>query len=106
MPGVVIDADTHLFETGALWAEHLPETRRHLAVRIEQDALGYAWLTAPDGSHIHLAEVHTPGDIMTMGARRIRQRAGLPPDVPFAALPPHDHDPAARVVLMERPGCG
>ena len=104
MPETVIDADTHLFETGAMWAEHLPRARRELAVRIEQDALGYAWLTAPDGSHIHLAEVHTPGDIMTMGARRIRQRSGLPPAVPFDALAAHDHDPAARVRLMDHQG--
>jgi len=104
MPGTVIDADTHLFETGALWAEHLPKARRDLAVRIERDELGYAWLTAPDGSHIHLAEVHTPGDILTMGARRMRQRAGLPPTVPFEALAAHDHDPSARVDLMEHQG--
>jgi predicted TIM-barrel fold metal-dependent hydrolase len=104
MPGVVIDADTHLFETDALWAAHLPKARRDLAVRIERDALGYAWLTDPDGSHIHLAEVHTPGDIMTMGARRVRQRAGLPPDVPFEALAAHDSDPVARVDLMNQQG--
>jgi len=73
-------------------------------VRIERDELGYAWLTAPDGSHIHLAEVHTPGDILTMGARRMRQRAGLPPTVPFEALAAHDHDPSARVDLMEHQG--
>lgn len=104
MTEVVIDADTHLFETGALWGDHLPKARRDLAVRIEQDALGYAWLTAPNGARIHLAEVHTPGDIMTMGTRRIRQRAGLPPAVPFEALEAHDHDPGARVALMDHQG--
>jgi predicted TIM-barrel fold metal-dependent hydrolase len=104
MRGIVIDADTHLFETHALWAEHLPKARRDLAVHIEEDALGYAWLTAPDGTHIHLAEVHTPGDIMTMGERRLRQRSGLPPVVPFKELEAHDHDPAARVELMDRQG--
>jgi predicted TIM-barrel fold metal-dependent hydrolase len=104
MPGTVIDADTHLFETHALWAEHLPRARRDLAVRIEEDDLGYSWLTAPDGTRIHLAEVHTPGDITTMGERRIRQRSGLPPAAPFSELPAHDHDPEARVALMDRQG--
>ena len=104
MPGTVIDADTHLFESRSLWAEHLPPARRDLAVRIEDDDLGYAWLTTPDGGRIHLAEVHTPGDIATMGERRLRQRAGLPPAAPFGDLPAHDRDPTARVHLMDSQG--
>jgi hypothetical protein len=98
MPGTVIDADTHLFETPSLWADHLPTSRRSLAVTIEKDELGYAWLTAPGGERIHLAEVHTPGDIATMGQRRQRQRSGLPPSVSFDELLLHDHDPAARLI--------
>jgi len=104
MPGTVIDADTHLFESRSLWAEHLPPARRDLAVRIEDDDLGYAWLTTPDGTRVHLAEVHTPGDIATMGERRLRQRAGLPPAAPFGGLAVHDHDPTARVRLMDSQG--
>jgi predicted TIM-barrel fold metal-dependent hydrolase len=104
MPGTVIDADTHLFETPSTWVDHLPAARRHLAVTIETDELGYAWLTSPAGERIHLAEVHTPGDIVTMGERRLRQRSGLAPTVPFDALLPHDHDPQARLDLMDRQG--
>lgn len=104
MSRTVIDADTHLFESRSLWAEHLPPARRELAVRIEDDDLGYSWLTTPDGVRIHLAEVHTPGDITTMGGRRLRQRSGLPPVVPFSDLLAQDHDPAARVRLMDRQG--
>jgi predicted TIM-barrel fold metal-dependent hydrolase len=104
MPGTVIDADTHLFESRSLWADHLPPARRDLAVRIEDDDLGYAWLTTPAGERIHLAEVHTPGDIVSMGERRQRQRAGLPPFVSFGDLAAHDHDPLARVHLMDRQG--
>jgi predicted TIM-barrel fold metal-dependent hydrolase len=100
----VIDADTHLFETGSLWADHLPVGRRHLALRMEEDELGYVWLTAPDGRRIHLAEIHTPGDIGSMGKGRVRQRAGLPPAVSFHDLPAHDHDPVARLQLMDRQG--
>jgi len=104
MPETVIDADTHLFETPSMWADHLPATRRHLAVAIETDGLGYAWLTSPSGERIHLAEVHTPGDIATMGERRVRQRSGLPPAVPFDELLPSDHDPRARLGLMDQQG--
>ena len=104
MAQTVIDADTHLFETGSLWADHLPVGRRHLALRMEDDELGYVWLTAPDGRRIHLAEIHTPGDIGSMGEGRVRQRAGLPPGVSFHDLPAHDHDPVARLQLMDRQG--
>ena len=100
----MIDADTHLFETGSLWADHLPVGRRHLALRMEDDELGYVWLTAPDGRRIHLAEIHTPGDIGSMGKGRVRQRAGRPPAVSFHDLPAHDHDPVARLQLMDRQG--
>jgi predicted TIM-barrel fold metal-dependent hydrolase len=101
VPGPVIDADTHLFETASLWADHLPAGRRHLALRLEEDELGYAWLTAPDGRHIHVAEVHTPGDVGPMGERRARQRAGLAPVISYRDLPAHDADPEARVRLLD-----
>lgn len=100
----ILDVDTHLLEYRTLWADHLPANRRHLALRIEDDDLGYAWLTTADGRRIHLAEVHTPGDIATMGTRRILQRQGRPPAAPFDELAPHDRDPQARVQLMDRQG--
>jgi len=104
MPAIVIDADTHLVETRSLWADNLPDGRRHLALRMEDDDDGYTWLTAPDGRRIHVAEVHTPGDITPMGERRRRQRNGLPPEVRFDELPADHHDPEARVRLMDRQG--
>jgi predicted TIM-barrel fold metal-dependent hydrolase len=101
----VIDADTHLLESRTLWADHLGPTERDLAVGIVDDELGYAWLTAPDGTRIHLAEAHTPGDILSMGRGRARQRQGLPPEVPFDdAVPAHDRDPARRLAKMDEQG--
>ena len=101
----VIDADTHLLESRTLWANYLDRAQRDLAVRIVDDDLGYAWLTAPDGSRIHLAEAHTPGDIVSMGRRRARQRRGLPPEVSYDdALPAHDCDPERRVAKMDEQG--
>ncbi len=104
MAAAVIDADTHLFETPSLWIDHLPARRRHLALRMVDDDQGYTWLTGPDGDRIHLAEVHTPGDVTPMGQRRSRQRHGHPPTVSFHELPPAHHDPAARVELMDDQG--
>ncbi len=105
MRPLVIDADTHLLESRSLWADHLDPPARDLAVRITDDELGYAWLTAPDGRRIHAAEVHTPGDIASMGARRARQRTGLAPEVRYDdALPAHDHDPVARMAKMDEQG--
>jgi predicted TIM-barrel fold metal-dependent hydrolase len=100
----VIDADTHLFETGSLWADNLPAALRHLALRMEDDDDGYTWVTAPDGRRIHLAEVHTPGDIGPMGERRSRQRRGLPPPVAFQEIPAEHRDPEARVRAMDHQG--
>ena len=101
----IVDADTHLIETRALWSDHLDAAHRDLAMRIEDDELGWSWLTTPDGRRIHLAEAHTPGDIASMGARRERQRRGLPPEAPFEeALPASDRDPAARVGKMDEFG--
>src|SRR5579871_123488 len=103
----VIDADTHLIEPRNLWASHLDASRRHLAVQITDDELGYSWLCAPDGTRIHPAEVHTPGTVVPMGATRQRQREGRPPEIRYDdALPLHDTDPAARLALLERHGVG
>jgi hypothetical protein len=77
----VIDADTHLYEGRGLWAEHADPGGRHLALRIVDDELGHAWLTLGD-RRIHLAEVHHPGDVSSMGAYRERVRQGLDCTVP------------------------
>jgi predicted TIM-barrel fold metal-dependent hydrolase len=68
------------------------------------DDQGYTWLTGPDGDRIHLAEVHTPGDVTPMGQRRIRQRRGDPPAVSYDELPADHHDPVARVELKDGQG--
>jgi predicted TIM-barrel fold metal-dependent hydrolase len=101
----VIDADTHLLETRTLWADHLPTGSKDLALRIADDELGYAWLTAPDGRRIHLAEAQAPGDVPAMGAYRDRQRRGEPAPATFEeSVALHDTDPAARVALLEQQG--
>ncbi|HLN16933.1 MAG TPA: hypothetical protein VK277_09305 [Acidimicrobiales bacterium] len=104
MAQAVIDCDNHLFESRDLWAEHIDPALRHLALRIEDDDRGHAWLTF-GGQPIHLAEVHTPGRVAPMGEYRARVRAGLPPEVPYdEALPPHYGEPSARVTKLKEQG--
>src|SRR5205814_8691033 len=100
----VIDADTHLYEGRELWAEHADPDRRHLALRIADDELGHAWLMLGD-RRIHLAEVHHPGDVPSMGIYRERVRAGLPAERSYdEALPRHFCDPAVRRDRLDEMG--
>ena len=101
----VVDADTHLIEARSLWADHIDVSRRHLALQITDDELGYAWLTSPTGERIHLAQAHTPGDVKPMGIERDRERRGLPPTASYDdTVPAHDVDPASRVALLDQQG--
>lgn len=97
-----IDADTHLYETRDLWAEYADPGERDRALRIVDDDLGHAWLTAPDGRRISIAEVHVPGDVDAVGAYRRRVREGRPPDVRYDdALVDEFWDPSARLAQLD-----
>lgn len=99
-----LDADMHLYETRGLWADYMDPGHRHLAIAIEDDDLGHAWLVQ-GGRRIDLAEVHHPGDLSAMGAYRQRVRQGLPPEVPFdEALPRVFFDPEARLAQLDEFG--
>jgi hypothetical protein len=103
-PVKVIDADTHLYEGRGLWAEHTGPRERGLALRIADDELGHAWLMLGD-RRIHLAEVHHPGDVPSMGVYRERVRAGLPAERPYdEALPRHFWDPVVRRDRLDEMG--
>ena len=62
----VLDSDTHLYEGRHMWSEYAEPSKRHRALRIEDDELGHAWLMLDD-RRIHVAEVHTPGRVDQMG---------------------------------------
>ena len=95
------DADMHLYETRGLWAQYADPGQRHLALSIEDDDLGHAWIMQED-RRIDLAEIHHPGDLDAMGAYRERVRRQMPPEVPFdEALPRAFHDPEARLAQLD-----
>jgi predicted TIM-barrel fold metal-dependent hydrolase len=99
----VIDADSHLYETRNLWAEHTERPKQHLALRIADDEHGNAWLCFGD-RRIDALGVHQPGDVSQSGNFRKRLRDGQPPEVPYNAMPAAFWDPAARLALLDSMG--
>lgn len=100
MPTTVIDSDQHLFESRSLWGDHIDPPLRELALRIEDDDVGNAWL-AWGGERITLADVTTPGETDEVGRRLQRAKAGLPPEVPYDdALERQHWEPAARLEAL------
>ena len=73
----VIDSDQHLYETRDLWADHIDPAQRDEALALDDDDLGYTWLTWR-GRRIELADVHLPGDVQSCGTHRQRYRAREP----------------------------
>ncbi|MCU1462558.1 MAG: hypothetical protein JWO37_2633 [Acidimicrobiales bacterium] len=102
----LIDADQHLFERRDTWREFIDPAQREDALAIEDDELGWSWLTWR-GRRLYLAESQTPADARRIGATRVRVDAGLPPEDGERfdeAVPPEYHDPAARVAALDRWG--
>ncbi|MGH9025592.1 MAG: amidohydrolase family protein [Acidimicrobiia bacterium] len=92
----IIDCDQHLYESRGLWGEHVDPAARAEALRIEDDDLGYAWLTWRD-QRLELADVHLPGDTISCGRHRQRRRQGLPPEYRYDEALPNDYwEPRAR----------
>ncbi len=97
----IIDCDQHLYESRRLWADHVEPASRADALRIEDDELGYPWLTWRD-RHLELADVHVPGDTASCGRHRQRRRQGLPPEYRYDEALPDDYwDPAARARRLD-----
>ena len=100
----VIDCDQHLYESRTLWREHIDPAHRDNALGIDDDELGYPWVTWR-GRQLQLADVQLPGDTVSLGARREQQRDGKPPSYGYdEALPADYWEPAARVGRLDAMG--
>lgn len=100
----VVDCDQHLSEQRDLWRTHVDPAMRDAALAIEDDGLGWSWLTWR-GRRLQLVDVQVPGATAALGERRERQRRGEPVDVPYDEALPRDHwDPAARVGRLDAMG--
>jgi predicted TIM-barrel fold metal-dependent hydrolase len=92
----IIDSDQHHFEARTLWADHIDPACRDDALSIDEDDLGYSWLTWRD-RRLDIADVQRPGDTAAIGRRRQRCLQHLPSEYRYdEILPPHYADPAAR----------
>lgn len=97
----IIDSDQHLYEPRTMWVDHIDPGMRAEALSIEDDDLGYAWLTWR-GRRLAMADVTIPGETARLGRQRRRQRAGEPSEYAYdEALPPDFWEPSARVARLD-----
>jgi predicted TIM-barrel fold metal-dependent hydrolase len=100
----VVDVDQHLFETRTAWRDHIDPAYRGDALAIEDDELGYAWLTWR-GERLYLAEVQFPGRAKPIGEMRQQLAKGLPAQHRYdEVLPPEYTDPAKRIAKLDEWG--
>ena len=92
----IIDSDQHLYESRSCWLDHIDPSLRDEALRIEDDDLGYPWVTWRD-RRLGMADVQIPGETVTLGEHRRRRRDGEPPSYSYDETLPADYwEPAAR----------
>ena len=92
----VIDADTHTFEQPGMWRDRMAKADRHLALEIEEDALGYSWLTHK-GKRLLQCYISEPGKLWeSYGLPHQRQRDGEPALIRYTDMPATYYDSGAR----------
>ena len=97
----IIDADSHLFEQPGVWRDHMPRADRHLALDIEEDELGYSWLTHR-GRRLLQCYISEPGKLWeSYGLPHQRQRAGEPALVRYSEMPETYWNPSARTAALD-----
>lgn len=100
----IIDVDQHLFEPRELWAEHIDPDHRDDALRLDDDDLGYTWLTWR-GRPLSMVDVSRPHETVAAGALKERQRAGERAPASYDELLPDDYWlPGARVGRIRQMG--
>jgi predicted TIM-barrel fold metal-dependent hydrolase len=99
-----VDADQHIFEPRTMWRDHIDPGLRDKALAIEDDELGYAWITWR-GARLYLAEPQQPLRAGRIGEHRARQRRGEPAELRFEDEVPAAYvDPAARLAALDEFG--
>ena len=105
---MVIDGDGHLYEPRNTWVNYCSPQDREVAIRIEDDELGYAWLKVRGQSIGKRAYVSYPtggGDFSVLGEATRRRRAGLPNvETPYDQMPAEYWDATARRDILDKWG--
>jgi predicted TIM-barrel fold metal-dependent hydrolase len=100
----VIDVDQHLSEARTAWRDHIDPAFRDDALAIEQDDLGWWWLTWR-GRQLFTVEHQEPHHPELIGAERLRREAGERATATYEEMVPLAYsDPAARLVELDRFG--
>jgi hypothetical protein len=100
----VIDSDQHLYESRSLWRDHIDPGARDDALSIDDDDLGYPWITWR-GRKLSPADVQRPGETNALGQWHEGVRNGEPPSERYDdALPRDYYDPAARAEKLASMG--
>ena len=99
---MIIDCDQHLYESRTLWRDHIDPAHRDDALAIEDDELGYAWVTWRGGP-LEMADVQLPKGTEALGEHRNRRRRGERSEYSYDdALPADYWEPAARRIGSTR----
>src|SRR2546421_294335 len=72
---LILDCDSHLFESRTTWRDHIDPGMRDAALAIEDDELGWPWLTWR-GQRLYPVESQVPGDAAIIGRERTRRADG------------------------------
>jgi len=100
----LIDCDQHLYEPRTLWRDQADPGERDDALVIEDDDLGYPWITW-HGQRLGMADVQAPGETEELGERRNLRLAGNPPLYRYDERLPNDFwEPSARAARVREMG--
>jgi predicted TIM-barrel fold metal-dependent hydrolase len=101
---MILDVDQHLSEDRNAWRDHIDPAFRDDALTIEEDELGWPWLTWR-GRGLYAVEHQEPHHPEVIGAERLRREAGERAPMSYDEVVPVAYrDPAARIAELDRFG--
>jgi predicted TIM-barrel fold metal-dependent hydrolase len=105
---LIFDADQHLYEEADMYQRYVDPSKRHFALRIEPDDLGYWWVVMPwqGGVRTHYAWIGTMGNYDPIDRHiRIDRANGVRSSVDYRRDLPASYSQAeARVAALDRLG--
>jgi predicted TIM-barrel fold metal-dependent hydrolase len=101
---VILDVDQHLFEPRGAWRDHIDPTFHDDALAIEDDALGWPWLTWR-GQQMYPVESQRPMHPEEVGEERVLRQKGAPAPSSYEDRVPASYtDPRARLAQLDEFG--